>query len=476
MELRKIIDINSDYEYLFDQYNKIKNSKYNQYFHIEPLTGLLNDPNGFSYHNGKWVLFYQWYPFGPFHGQKHWYMTESTDLVKFENKGVGLIPEEEFENFGAYSGTALSTNGDLNIFYTANYRDEENIRRPKQVLAKLNGVVEDKKIIIDTNYDYTEHQRDPSIYFNNDDKNYYIFLGAQTKNLKGCILLYKSSNLNDWDFLGEIKIEGYDDFGYMWECPSFTKIDGNDVLFFSPQGLETKNYTLENKDNNGYIVGEMDFEKLVFKPKSEFIQLDRGFEFYAAQTASDSNNTYLISWLGLPDIDTISDRIRSNSSLSLVRKLNIRENKVIQSPVSIDKYLSSKVNIEKECYIETKPMKLELKNSNKDFKIRIYSKKFQENSGLILSYKNDILELNRTNMDNLFNDKDRNIRNISLELKNLEIYIDSTSIEIFLNDGEYSLTSRILPSNDERYLYITSNDDIEISYSLINKIENNFII
>ena len=27
-------------------------------YHIEPETGLLNDPNGFSYFNGKFQLFY----------------------------------------------------------------------------------------------------------------------------------------------------------------------------------------------------------------------------------------------------------------------------------------------------------------------------------------------------------------------------------------------------------------------------------
>ena len=50
---------------------RISKSRYRQIFHIQPHTGLLNDPNGFSYINGRWHLFYQWYPFGAIHGMKH---------------------------------------------------------------------------------------------------------------------------------------------------------------------------------------------------------------------------------------------------------------------------------------------------------------------------------------------------------------------------------------------------------------------
>ena len=76
-------------------YNRIKLTHYRQHFHIQPITGLLNDPNGFVYHDGKWHLFYQWCPWGAVHGLKYWYQTESEDLVHFENKGVCIKPDTE---------------------------------------------------------------------------------------------------------------------------------------------------------------------------------------------------------------------------------------------------------------------------------------------------------------------------------------------------------------------------------------------
>ena len=41
---------------------KVDTCPYRQKFHIQPTTGLLNDPNGFAYFNGEYHLFYQWFP------------------------------------------------------------------------------------------------------------------------------------------------------------------------------------------------------------------------------------------------------------------------------------------------------------------------------------------------------------------------------------------------------------------------------
>ena len=50
-------------------------------YHLHPISGLVNDPNGFSYFNGEYHLFYQSYPFGAVHGLKSWVHFKSQDLV-----------------------------------------------------------------------------------------------------------------------------------------------------------------------------------------------------------------------------------------------------------------------------------------------------------------------------------------------------------------------------------------------------------
>ena len=41
--------------------NKSFNDPWKPVYHIYPEYGLLNDPNGLAYYNGKYHLFHQWY-------------------------------------------------------------------------------------------------------------------------------------------------------------------------------------------------------------------------------------------------------------------------------------------------------------------------------------------------------------------------------------------------------------------------------
>ncbi len=60
---------------------------------------------------------------------------------------------------------------------------------------------------------------------------YYAIIGAQRTDETGCVVLYESTDLDDWTFLGEVKT-GLDPFGYMWECPDVFELDGRHVLVF----------------------------------------------------------------------------------------------------------------------------------------------------------------------------------------------------------------------------------------------------
>lgn len=95
-----------DTEKLRTLHDAISKSKYRCDYHIQTVTGLLNDPNGFSYYNKQWHLFYQWFPFGAVHGMKHWYHVVSNDLVHWKNIGLGMKPTLNYDNKGCYSGSS----------------------------------------------------------------------------------------------------------------------------------------------------------------------------------------------------------------------------------------------------------------------------------------------------------------------------------------------------------------------------------
>lgn len=147
---------------------RVNSDTWREMFHIQPISGLLNDPNGFSYYNGEYHLFYQWHPLGPFHGLKYWYHTKSTDLVNWKNVGIAIKPDGYCDSGGAYSGSAIEYNGKLFLLYTGNIRDENYERHPHLCIAivdaqdhitKLEGSVLDE---VPTGY--TEHFRDPKVW------------------------------------------------------------------------------------------------------------------------------------------------------------------------------------------------------------------------------------------------------------------------------------------------------------------------
>ena len=320
-------------------------------FHLEMPKGLVNDPNGLCYHQGKYQIFFQWNPFGCEHKHKHWAYTQTTDFINYTKPQIALAPIDKFDKDGCYSGSARNKNNKLEIIYTANLKDEQNIRYPRQVLVKQNddGEFIKEKIIIDTVPEgYTTHFRDPYIFAKNNRS--FIILGAQRENLTGCALIYEEIDEN-WIFRGELKTQ-LTDFGYMWECPNLFTIDDKDILVFCPQGLKAQKYQYQNLYQAGYLIGQFNPDTLEFT-HGKFHEFDMGFDFYAPQVLVHENRHILIGWVGMPDklqdYPTIDDGWVH--SLTLPRELILKNDKLYQRPISelneLNQNTTTKINTDK---------------------------------------------------------------------------------------------------------------------------------
>ncbi len=126
----------------------------------------------------------------------------------------------------------------------------------------------------------------------------YMILGNSTKEQEGRVILYRSSNLRKWEYVGVLaKINGK--LGYMWECPDFFELDGKHVLMISPQGIEAKGDSYHNLFQTGYLVGEYSYETNTFHHGS-FIELDYVHDFYAVQTLLDDKEQRIaIRWMDM---------------------------------------------------------------------------------------------------------------------------------------------------------------------------------
>ena len=56
------------------------------------------------------------------HGMKHWAYVSSDDFVNWNREDVALIPTENYESHGAYSGNAIEVDGKLHMYYTGNIK------------------------------------------------------------------------------------------------------------------------------------------------------------------------------------------------------------------------------------------------------------------------------------------------------------------------------------------------------------------
>ena len=461
---RRIYDVSQ--EEMNHLREKVNSCPWRQTFHIQPETGLLNDPNGFSYYNGEYHLFYQWFPLGPVHGLKYWYHTKSRDLVHWENVGIGLAPGDCFDSHGAYSGSAIEHNDKLHLFYTGNTRDKNWARHPYQCMAIMNqsgNILKklDKPVITKVPKEYTDHFRDPKVWKEGDT--FYIIIGAQRMNKTGCVVLYSSSNLIDWMFEGEITTR-MNPFGYMWECPDYFELQSKGVFIFSPQGLEPEGDNYQNIYQSGYVLGEkLDLHQRILQ-HGDFIELDRGFDFYAPQTMVDpEGRRLLVGWMGLPEIEYPTDRNEWAHCLTIPRQLSIRDDRLVQQPVQElqtlrkKRYEAEDTLINETCMYDgfagtTYELICEFEQVNAgEFGIEFRAGGEEKTVVKYDAFQRKVI-LDRTLSGEEVGVTYGTVRVCKLEADTIKfhLFVDSSSVEVFVNDGTEIFTSRIFPSSNSK--------------------------
>ena len=63
-------------------------------FHFTPKHGWMNDPNGMFFLNGKYHLYFQYYPKDNIWGPMHWGHAVSKDLVTWAEQPIALYPDD----------------------------------------------------------------------------------------------------------------------------------------------------------------------------------------------------------------------------------------------------------------------------------------------------------------------------------------------------------------------------------------------
>lgn len=419
-------------------------------FHLMPKTGWLNDPNGLCQMDGKYHIYYQYTPFEPTGELKLWGHYITRDFVHYEDDGPVLFPDSDIDAHGVYSGSAFIEEDTMHFFYTGNlkYFDREdydyiNSGRGSNTISFTSKNGHDfttKKLLMTTKEypaDMSNHVRDPKVFKYGGD--YYMVLGARDKEGTGMVLLYQSHDLQKWTYKNRITTK--EKFGYMWECPDLFEIEGQWFLSCCPQGVAQQGIDFENVHQN--VIMKLNYDFCTDEYEITDIKLlDRGFDFYAQQTFKDeSGRRILIGWMGIPDADYTNPTTEYGwqHALTIPRELLIRDGKLIQRPLRELEQLRGE---EKQLSISALEQNIEFTDIVYEAIVEYHeckNMKMKLREGIVLSYEDQILTLDLGK-----HGFGRTTRKVKVDsLKHLQIFADTSSIEIFVNQGEEVFTSRI---------------------------------
>lgn len=434
-------------------------------FHLSPPAGWMNDPNGLIYHDGLYHAFYQHHPFDENWGPMHWGHATSPDMVHWTHHPIALAPGDEWDVDGCFSGSAVDDNGVLSLIYTGHIwldgpGNDRAIRQVQCLATSKDGIHFEKQGVILNPPPGIMHFRDPKVW--QQDGEWWMVIGARDIDDRGQVLLYRGSSLREWR-LDRVLAQAETEMGYMWECPDFFPLGNEHLLMFSPQGIQANGWENRNLFQSGYIRGTWQ-PGAEFSPLAKFVEMDRGHDYYAPQSfvAADGRRI-VMAWMDMWESPMPGKQEGWAGSLTLPRVLSFNDKgELRQNPVAELTELRAEHHALTACQLDTTQQQIHSQADAVELDIRWdcaassaarYGIRLGSGMTLWVDRAEQRLILSRNYADEALN----TLRSVAIDTDNslhLRIFIDKSSIEVFVNEGEACMTSRIYPNPDERQLVL----------------------
>ena len=426
-------------------------------FHITGETGWINDPNGLVYFNGQYHSFYQHYPYDTKWGPMHWGHVVSDDLTHWKYLPIALTPGDDCDKNGCFSGSALVHNEKMWVMYTGFIENQggDSIRQVQCLAESSDGITFKKHGIVIGENDLPEGYapcdfRDPKVWYH--DNCFWCIVAARKIEGRGRILLYKSKDLFNWEYVNDIF--GKDSAGTMIECPDYNEELG--CLLFCEQFQPSENGIHLNVHTCRWCTGKIDYSTGVFNEKTRGI-FDYGFDMYAPQ--SFCGKPVAIGWLNMWDRNVPSDKYGFAGMLTVPRNISVNDGRLHQTPIVNCKEVY-KANVNDKLTDNAKASVITIKASKlESFEIKVRS---NGDNFTKLSLSGDEWIFDRSKSGEAINgvEKDPDSLNgirrmpcLGKEETTITIVMDEFSVEIF-EDGR-ALSSTIYPPVDADGIELT---------------------
>ena len=464
--------------------SKTHMEKFRPQYHYTPKEMWMNDPNGMVYYEGEYHLFYQYYPDSTVWGPMHWGHAVSKDLVHWEYLPIALYPD----TLGyIFSGSAVidwnntsnlgsKNNPPMVAIFTHRHLDGKPRGFESQSLAysidkgRTWKKYKNNPVLVDEN---SLGFRDPKVFWHVNTKKWIMIISAEDK-----VKLFSSTNLIDWKSESSFG-KGIGAHGGVWECP--------DLFELPIKGTQETKWVMlvsigDGGPNGGsatqYFIG--DFDGTTFTPINKEINwLDYGKDNYAGVTWSDlpdPNKRIFIGWMSNWQYANMVPTHPWRSAMTIPRELCIKYTggKYQLASLPVPELSKLRRNME-EIPVQTISTSLDLNLKNNQLCQAEYVFKFKnpannnslgadsliiewsnqngEKLELIYSFKEKQFSIDRTLAGSSEFSKNFPIKQTAPyafkgDLK-FHIFMDWSSIEVFINDGELVMTSLFFP--DEHY-------------------------
>ncbi|KQM78058.1 2,6-beta-D-fructofuranosidase [Pedobacter sp. Leaf216] len=418
-------------------------------FHFTSKRGWINDPNGLIFYEGEYHLFYQHNPYEREWENMSWGHAVSKDMIHWEELPTALSPDGTGTMFSGstvidYNNTAGFNKGNTPAMvatYTA-FTNEKQVQCMAYSLDKGRTWTKySKNPIIDSKAKWNSNDtRDPRVFWYEPGKHWVLVLNERDGHS-----IYNGKNLKEWTF--ESHITGF------WECP--------DLFELPVDGDKSKSKWVMYGASNTYMVGNFDGKK--FTPETGKHYYVTG-TIYAAQTFTNipehDGRRIQIGWGKVTHPD-----MPFNGMMLLPTALTLKTTKnvvrLFSEPVKEASQLFENVGEWKNLNATAATENLKPYNSNDRIRIKTKLKLSHATSAGLNLFGQKVLDYDMNyNLVNgvFYSPEDMTSMEISAD-----IYIDKTSIEVFIDGGaySYSMERKPDPKNTEGFHFFGNNIEVE---------------
>ncbi|GLC89659.1 glycoside hydrolase family 32 protein [Lysinibacillus piscis] len=452
--------------------------QYRPQYHFSTQVGNLADPNGLIYFEGEYHLFHQ--------KNGMWAHAVSPDLVHWEHMDIALEHDELgqamsgsavvdwHDSSGLFDGKA----GLVAIYTSTTGGEAQSIAYSKDKgrtweRYKGNPVIHNPGI---------KDFRDPKVFWHEDTKKWVMVVSTNQS-----VTFYNSDNLIDWQYQSTFG-DGQGSHVAVWECPD---------LFELPLDGDEKNQKWvlhvsigDNNETNGstaqYFIGEFDGTQFINDQEPKHIAItDSGQDFYAAQSFSDipkkDGRRIWLGWMANWRYPYQSPTDPWTGTMSIPRELALQtmvngEIKLLQKPIKELQHIRTDEQSLQPFQVSG-TYDFDFKGTNYEFIMKAAWQDIDE-FGLKLRVgdgeetvvgvdtkagqifmdrtKSGLAQLNDRSGE-LFNFGAKFTQPYPVERGKILIhgFVDESSVELFINDGETVFTNLIYtkPTNNGLQLY-----------------------